>query len=264
MLTSFITKSIVIATPISLLVLLAFINLNRGRIKKRSNQITESWPEAIDHLISGLHAGRSLTESLVGLADRGPTFIRSHFREFKDDVLQGLDFESSLLKVRGKLSHHGSDQVIEALLIAKNLGGGELINLLRTVGDFQRQDLILNREIEIKQGWIKNSAHLSAAAPWFLLLILSTQSSTAIAFSSSSGMMILFTGFALTIIAYYWMNHLSRLPDTPRVFTTDFESATKHRGGGSSIANRLGQEHIGKKLMSKDRLTKNYLRLVKK
>lgn len=214
----FVTRSIFITTPFALLVFLASLNFVKEKSKKRDAQITEGWTEAIDHLVTGLYAGRSLTESLVGLADRGPTFIRPYFQDFKNEIRSGKDFEVSLEKVRGKLAHHGSDQVIEALLIAKNLGGGELINLLRALGDFQRQDLILNKEILIKQGWIKNSAHLSAAAPWFLLLMLSTQNTTASAFASPTGILILAIGFALTVVAYFWMNWLSRLPKTPRVF----------------------------------------------
>lgn len=219
MFTSFLTKSINIAIPFSILVFLAILNLLKQSAKKREEYLTQSWPEAIDHLISGLHSGRSLTESLVGLSERGPISIRSYFQSFKNDISLGKGFEKSLEDVRTKLSHHGSDQVIEALLIAKNLGGGELINLLRTVGDFQRQDQMLNKEIQIKQGWIKNSAHLSAAAPWFLLLILATQSSTATAFTTPTGVLILILGFALTVLAYFWMNFLSRLPETPRVFS---------------------------------------------
>jgi tight adherence protein B len=78
--------------------------------------------------------------------------------------------------------------------------------------------LALRREIEVKHGWIKNSAHLSAAAPWILLLLLSTQPSTAAAYSTPTGAMILIAGLVMTGVAYIWMNRLGRLPQTPRVF----------------------------------------------
>lgn len=93
------------------------------------------------------------------------------------------------------------------------------MSILRTLGDFLRQDLVLRREIEVKHGWIKNSAHMSAVAPWILLLLLSTQPSTALAFSTPTGGMILIAGLIMTAIAYFWMNRLGRLPQTPRVFT---------------------------------------------
>ena len=98
------------------------------------------------------------------------------------------------------------------------MGGSELITILRTVGTFLRQDLALRREIEVKHGWIKNSAHLSAAAPWVLLLLLSTQPATSRAFSTSSGALVLFFGVAMTAVAYFWMSKLGKLPVVPRVF----------------------------------------------
>jgi tight adherence protein B len=86
------------------------------------------------------------------------------------------------------------------------------------LGNFIREDLALRREISIKQNWIKNSAHLSAGAPWILLLLLSTQSSTVEAFSNTSGIMILFLGLLMTSVAYLWMNRLGRIPQQTRIF----------------------------------------------
>ena len=66
--------------------------------------------------------------------------------------------------------------------------------------------------------WIKNSAHLSAAAPWILLLLLSTQPSTSEAFSTSGGVLILISGLGFTAVAYLWMNYLSKMPYPNRIF----------------------------------------------
>ena len=106
----------------------------------------------------------------------------------------------------------------ESLIFAKNLGGSELLSMLRQLGDFTRQDLSLRREIAAKQGWIRNSAHLSAAAPWILLLLLAAQPSTSAAFSSPQGITILAIGVAMTALAYLWMGRLSNLPEPQRIF----------------------------------------------
>jgi tight adherence protein B len=103
--------------------------------------------------------------------------------------------------------------------MAKVLGSAELLNILRLLGNFIREDLTLRREIAVKHNWIKNSAHLSAAAPWLLLLLLSTQPSTSRAFSTQSGALILLAGLAMTAAAYLWMNQLSKLPEASRVFS---------------------------------------------
>jgi len=185
---------------------------------KRIAAITSAWPEVIDHLISGIQSGLSITETLIGLSTRGPLVLREYFSEFGERMKVDGDFSAALLRLKVQCGQHGSDQIFEAITISKSLGGNELLNILRTVGTFLRQDLALRREIEVKHGWIKNSAHLSAAAPWLLLLLLSSQPSTAQAFSTSAGILILITGLVMTAVAYVWMDRLGRLPELPRVF----------------------------------------------
>jgi tight adherence protein B len=212
------TRSVVIALAFGVLAAgIAFVTV---RVKSNLNEaaLIAAWPEVIDHLMSGIQSGLSLTESLAGLSTRGPEVLRPAFTQFKANLYGSGDLTQAIEELKAKFSHHGSDQIFEALIISKALGGSELLQILRTLGDFLRQDLALRREIEVKHGWIKNSAHLSAAAPWILLLLLSTQPSTAAAYSTTTGVLILIAGLVMTGVAYIWMNRLGRLPETPRVF----------------------------------------------
>lgn len=224
------TRSIVIASAFGALAAgIAFVTV-RAKSSINEAALVAAWPEVIDHLMSGIQSGLSLSESLAGLATRGPEVLRPSFLQFKLTLYRTGDLSEAIDQLKASFAHHGSDQIFEALLIAKTLGGSELLQILRTLGDFLRQDLALRREIDVKHGWIKNSAHISAAAPWILLLLLSTQPSTASAFSTTSGAMILLAGLLLTAVAYIWMNRLGRLPQTPRVFATTIESSSLSRG----------------------------------
>jgi tight adherence protein B len=212
------TRSVVIALAFGTLAAgIAFVAV---RAKNNLNEaaLIAAWPEVIDHLMSGIQSGLSLTESLAGLSTRGPEVLRPAFTQFKATLYGSGDLTQAIEELKALFAHHGSDQIFEALIISKALGGSELLQILRSLGDFLRQDLALRREIEVKHGWIKNSAHLSSAAPWILLLLLSTQPSTAAAYSTPTGAMILIAGLVMTAIAYIWMNRLGRLPQTPRVF----------------------------------------------
>lgn len=212
------TRSIIIALAFGALA--AGISFVTVRTKSHINEaaLIAAWPEVIDHLMSGIQSGLSLTESLAGLSTRGPEIVRPAFVQFRTTLYGSGDLTVAINELKSMFSHHGSDQIFEALLISKTLGGSELLQILRTLGDFLRQDLALRREIDVKHGWIKNSAHISAAAPWILLLLLSTQPSTAKAYSTPTGAIILIAGLVMTAIAYLWMNRLGRLPQTPRVF----------------------------------------------
>lgn len=212
------TKSLIITAPFSMFSVVITWAFIRKRERRLQTQLLQVWPEVTDHLISAIHSGLSLSEALVGLGSRGPEQVRSHFVRFHQDLLTGGDFFSATQTLKARLNSHGSDQILEAVLLAKSLGGSELLQIFRTLGDFLRQDLALRKEIEIKHGWIKNSAHLSSAAPWLLLLLLSSQPGTVQAFAQPGGVMILFTGLVLTSLAYLWMGRLAQLPNSPRVF----------------------------------------------
>jgi tight adherence protein B len=212
------TRSIVIALAFGCLAAgISFVTV-RSKNQLSEAALIAAWPEVIDHLMSGIQSGLSLTESLAGLSTRGPELLRPAFTQFKASLYGNGDLTQAIEELKSNFSHHGSDQIFEALIISKTLGGSELLQILRTLGDFLRQDLALRREIDVKHGWIKNSAHLSAAAPWILLLLLSTQPSTAAAYSTTTGAIILGAGLVMTAIAYIWMNRLGGLPQTPRVF----------------------------------------------
>jgi len=221
-----VSTALVLLMTDSVSIALAFGTLTAGisliAVRTRNNvnesALIEAWPEVIDHLMSGIQSGLSLTESLAGLSTRGPEVLRPAFTQFKKSLYGSGDLTLAIAELKALFANHGSDQIFEALIISKALGGSELLQILRSLGDFLRQDLALRREIEVKHGWIKNSAHLSAAAPWILLLLLSTQPSTAKAYSTTTGALILVAGLIMTGVAYIWMNRLGRLPQNPRVF----------------------------------------------
>jgi tight adherence protein B len=215
-----VSHSFYIAAAIAIFIGVFFtIALKKGE-SRRTAAIEAGCPELIDILISGVQSGLSLNESLTGLSTRGPEALRAYFSTFRDELFSHGDFNKALQQLQDELSHPNTDLIFEALRISKALGGAELLNILRLLGNFIREDLTLRREIAVKHNWIRNSAHLSAGAPWILLLLLSTQPSTAAAFSTFAGVSILIAGLAMTAVAYLWMNRLSRLPVAHRIFYT--------------------------------------------
>ena len=212
------TKSLVISMPFSIFSIVITWVYMRNKGRRAAAAMLQIWPEVTDHLISAIHSGLSLSEALVGLSTRGPEPIRPYIHAFHQELLSHGDFVSATERLKARLNSQGSDHILEAILLAKSLGGSQLLQIFRTLGDFLRQDLALRKEIEIKHGWIKNSAHLSSAAPWLLLLLLSSQPGTAQSFAQPGGIAILLIGLILTSVAYLWMGKLGQLPNPPRVF----------------------------------------------
>jgi tight adherence protein B len=210
-----------LAFAFSLLTLAFTYVVVNSRKGKHELEVSASWPEVIDHLVSAIQSGMSLTEALTELSDRGPEIMRPAFFHFKSQLFEDGNLDQGIQRLADHFKSHASDQIFQALLISKSLGGSELLSILRTLGNFLREDLALRNEIAVKQSWIKNSAHLSSAAPWLLLLLLAMQPSTVAAFSTATGAGILFIGLFMTVLAYIWMTFLGRLPSVPRVFGGD-------------------------------------------
>lgn len=212
LLTSSEAISIAIATLSSALPFL----IGRGRNLKRQREQEVAWPEAIDSLVSALQAGISISEALTQLALHGPKVLRPSFAQIQSNLLSVGNFEQVLLKEKKRLDSAISDQVFETLIISKDFGGKDANNALRLLAEFVREDIAVAEEIRTKFGWIRNSALLATAAPWLLLILLSTQDSTVEIYSTPSGALVLSLGVVMTATAYIWMEKVGSLPDAPR------------------------------------------------
>lgn len=212
LLTSSEAISIAIATLSSALPFL----IGRGRNLKRQREQEVAWPEAIDSLVSALQAGISIPEALTQLALHGPKVLRPSFAQIQSNLLSLGNFEQVLLKEKKRLDSAISDQVFETLIISKDFGGKDANNALRLLAEFVREDIAVAEEIRTKFGWIRNSALLATAAPWLLLILLSTQDSTVEIYSTPSGALVLSLGVVMTATAYIWMEKVGSLPAAPR------------------------------------------------
>ena len=192
--------------------------LERRKLEQERIELTSLWPEIIEHIISGLRSGMSLAETLIGLSQRGPIITRETFRECEVVLRESGDFDKVFSIIKDRFHDGLADQVCEVLSFARGTGSRDTAITLRTLGDFIRSDIALRSEIRSKHGWIKNSALIAAAAPWILLLILSTQANTIKAFSTASGVTVLFVGVGMSVVAYLWMGRAGKLPEIPRIF----------------------------------------------
>jgi len=189
----------------------------RARARRRQVELRAVWPEVVDDLISAIRAGLSLPEALAGLGERGPIEVRPEFRRFGEDYRVTGRFAESLDRLKARLADPVADRIIEALRITREVGGSDLVKLLRTLGQLLREDLRTRGELEARQSWTVNGARLATAAPWVVLILLSGRPETAAAFNSAAGVFVLATGAAVSGVAYWLMVRLGRLPEEARV-----------------------------------------------
>lgn len=212
-----VTGAVPVAVAFAALAGYAPVALLRGRARRRRRELAEVWPEAVDHLASAVRAGLSLPEGLAQLGERGPAPLRPAFAGFAQDYRASGRFGASLDRLKAELADPAGDRVVEALRIAREVGGGDLGRMLRTLARFLRDDARTRAELESRQAWVVNGARLAAAAPWTVLVVLSFQPEVVERYQSTAGAIVIGIGAALCFVAYRLMIRLGRLPDERRV-----------------------------------------------
>jgi len=190
-----------------------------ARARRRQREFAEVWPEAVDNLASAVRAGLSLPDALAALGVRGPEPLRDAFDQFALDYQVTGRFGECLDRLKTRLADPVGDRVVEGLRIAREVGGGELGQLLRNLSGYLREDARTRSELESRQAWTVNGARLAVAAPWLVLLFMSFQSEVVHRYASPGGVLVLATGAALCVVAYRLMMRIGRLPVERRILS---------------------------------------------
>lgn len=185
--------------------------------RRRHAELRAVWPDAIEHLASGIRAGLSLPEAIGQLAITGPETLRSPFADFAADYRTSGQFSHSLERLKEALADPVGDRVVETLRLAREVGGSDLGRLLRTLAAFLRDDARVRGELESRQSWTVNAARLAVAAPWVLLVLLSTRGQAVAAYNTPAGVMVLVIGAVVSVVAFRLMVRIGRLPTESRV-----------------------------------------------
>jgi tight adherence protein B len=212
-----VTRSIVVAIALSVIVASLPLSLLRARMIKRRRRFREVWPDAIATLIAGVRAGISLPESCISLAERGPEELREGFQSFTAAYRSSGSFAVGLERLRAELADPIADRIVAALGLAHEVGGTDLVRVLRTLGDFVREDIRVRKEIEARWSWTVTAARLAAAAPWIVLLMMSTRPEAATAYNSAPGAAVVAAGAVATVVGYRLMLRAARLPEDRRL-----------------------------------------------
>jgi tight adherence protein B len=184
----------------------------RARRLRRSRELREVWPDAIDHLASGVRAGLSLPEAVAGLAERGPAPLRAPLARFADDYHATGRFGAALDRLKNELADPTADRVVEALRLAREVG-----HTLRTLSGFLRDELRVRKELEARQTWVLVAARMAFVTPWVVLLLLATRPEAVAAYRGAGGAVVLAVGAAMATAGYRLMLAIGRLPSEERV-----------------------------------------------
>ncbi|WP_431071738.1 type II secretion system F family protein [Microbacterium phyllosphaerae] len=192
-----------------------FLRSRRLRLRKLRRQL---WPDVCDLLIASIRVGLSLPDAVASLGETSPTMMRPAFIVFALDLRATGRFETSLDRLKSSLADPIADRIVETLRMARQVGGTELVGVLRALSSSVRADAALRGEVEARQSWIRGAAVLGSVAPWVILGLLVLRPEGAAAYGTPEGVVVICLGAAVSVIAYRIMIRIGRLPEPGRWF----------------------------------------------
>ncbi|WP_026373406.1 type II secretion system F family protein [Agrococcus lahaulensis] len=190
----------------------------RWRAKRRERAQARVWPDVVDHLVSAVRSGLALPDAVAQLERAGPEITRPAFAAFAADHRATGSFAYALDRLKDRLADPVADRILETLRMAREVGGTEVTTVLRELAAYLRADLATRGELEARQSWVVSAARLGVAAPWIVLLILSTRPEAAQAYNAPGGLLLIAGGAVVTLIAYRVMLRIGALPVEARWF----------------------------------------------
>jgi tight adherence protein B len=190
----------------------------RGRRLRLLRMRRALWPDVCDLLIASVRAGMSLPDAVASLQSSAPPALRAAFAAFARDSAASGHFDSSAARLKLALSDPVADRIVETLRMARQVGGTELVPVLRALAASVRAGAALRAEVEARQSWIRGAAVLGVVAPWVILALLAMRPEGAHAYSSPEGVALILGGAAVSFVAYRIMIRLGRLPEPRRWF----------------------------------------------
>ena len=118
-----------------------------SRVATRAKAVRAAWPEVIDAMVSAVRAGTSLPQVLCDLADEGPAPVRFAFEAFSRDYSANGRFASALDRMKDEVADPVADRIVEALRVARSVGGADLTRLLQDLATLLREDARVRGEL---------------------------------------------------------------------------------------------------------------------
>lgn len=188
-----------------------------GRRDRRRRRFREAWPDAIATIVASVRAGVSLPEACAALTQRGPLELRDGFDALTSTYRATGSFDAGLARLRATLADPIADRVAVALQITHDVGGTDLVRVLRTLADFVRDDLRTRKEVEARWSWTVTAARVAAAAPWIVLGMMALRPEAAAVYDSAAGVTVILCGAVATFAGYRLMLRAARLPEEERL-----------------------------------------------
>ena len=191
----------------------------RVRRADRRAAAEESWPAMIEEIrvLTG-SAGRSIPQAIFDVGLRGPQELRAAFVIAHREWVLTTDFPRSLSLLRSQLGSPTADVVCETLLVAHEVGGGDLDRRLAELAEDRRQDGLARKDARARQAGVRFARRFVIAVPAGMAVAGMSLGDGRASFQTPMGQTMVLVGIGLVVACWMWSGRMLRLPLDERVF----------------------------------------------
>ena len=140
-------------------------------IKKRSNQFTTKFPDAIDLLVRGLRSGLPVTETLGIVSSEVPGPVGEEFKMVTERIRIGKSMEEALQDTADRLNTAEFSFFCITLAIQRETGGN-LAETLSNLADVLRKRAQMKLKIRAMSAESKASAYIVGSLPFIVFTMV--------------------------------------------------------------------------------------------
>jgi tight adherence protein B len=195
---------------------LASARLRRQRLRAAAQ---ESWPRLIEEIrlrTTGL--GRSVPQALFEAGAGAPVELRPAFAAAQREWTLSTDFERTVGVLKAHLADPTADAACETLLVAHEMGGGELDRRLDALIEDRVLDVQCRKDARSRQAGVRFARLFVLLVPCGMALTGMTIGTGREAYRTAFGQVSVVAGIAAVAVCWIWAGRLLHLPDEERVF----------------------------------------------
>jgi len=190
---------------------------NRRRAHRAAAQ--EAWPHIIEEIrLLTAAVGRSVPQALFEAGRRAPEPLRPAFEAAQREWVLSTDFERTIAVLKARLADPTADAACETLLVAYDVGGGDLDGRLEALVRDRLIDVQGRKDAVAKQAGVRFARRFVLLVPCGMALAGMSIGTGRDAYRTSLGQLLVVLGIAMVALCWLWAGLLLRLPDEERVF----------------------------------------------
>jgi tight adherence protein B len=195
------------------------IGAERRRRRLRLEAAAESWPRILEEIrLRTGSLGRSIPQALFEAGRSVPPEWRPAFEAAEREWLLTVDFPRTLDLLKQRLADPTADAVCETLLVAHDLGGGDLDAKLADLIEDRTQDVQSRRDAASRLAGVRFARRFVLLVPLGMAAAGLTIGSGRHAYTTTGGQLAVVAGVLAVAACWWWSGRLMRMPAPPRVF----------------------------------------------